>query len=355
MEDDLKVGVVLPFSGPLKQYSDDVMAGIEIALDELSYVNPDVHKRITVVRSDDAGNSEQAYERAKELYGEEHVHAIIGSLTSLSSFAINKASIEEGKILINPTSGVPEVIKDNPHGYLTSLGSIRLAQILAQFTAQNLHKKRALILTADGNYLSLKAAKAFEEGFQDAGGKVVGQISYHLAQPDTLANIATQAKRTEADVLVALDDYAVVGTLIKSLRRTGVRLPFVGTDNWDSKNFLEIAGLESGTGHFFLTHFSPQDPGREVRDFVGRYQSKGKGDPSSLVAMGYDAMKVLYEAFIRSKSNRSLVLAKTLEQAGGFTSLGGTLTFDKDHAALKSASVMATSGSGFRFITRVAP
>ncbi|MGE0171999.1 MAG: ABC transporter substrate-binding protein [Oligoflexales bacterium] len=352
MEASLKIGVILPRSGPLAPYSDQIVAGMEVALEELEAINPKARNLITLVFRDDKGSSSTAYEQANELYQREKVHAIIGSLTSPASLAINDASIKNEKILIVPSSSITDVISNNPQGYSVSLSETKLGSMLGKFASNNLHKGRALLITTEDSYFTLKSLGAFEAEFRQNGGQTVGQITYNPNDPQSLSAVAQAVQEKTPDVVVAPGYFAEVAPVMKHLVSQGVSVPFLGTDLWESPNFVETMGPEAGSGHYFITHFSADDLSANVKEFVSEYEAATNKRPTSLAAMGYDSMKILLEAYLSTQSNRTPVLVRALEEAPELQGLTGGIVFDRDRTAVKNGVIMATTSAGFKFITR---
>jgi branched-chain amino acid transport system substrate-binding protein len=106
----------------------------------------------------------------------------------------------------------------------------------------------------------------------------------------------------------------------------------IGSDGWDSPKLLEGGG-EAFDGVYFANHFwvGSEDP--LVRKFVADYQSRYGVAPDAGAATGYDAARMLFDAFRRAGSTDSAAVRDALAQTVDFPGVTGRITLDPERNA----------------------
>jgi branched-chain amino acid transport system substrate-binding protein len=142
---------------------------------------------------------------------------------------------------------------------------------------------------------------------------------------------------------------------MKQAQELGISTPMLGTDGWDSPNLAKIAGKRAIRGHYFMAHFSSEDPDPKVQNFVNSYRRRFESMPTIMSAMGYDGMLMLADAFAKAQTNLPGPLIRALESIRKVDGLLGPIHFTNNNTVIKPAVVLATTGSGWRFHSRVIP
>lgn len=346
----LKIGMIIPTSGPMRQYGQQVLNGAEIAIKQLSNDDEDLAQRLIIVKEDNEGLQGTSTKKADKLLNVDHVHILFGGILTSNSQVISDIANKAKKPFLTPAS-THDLITKSPYTFRSCLMDTNQGKLMGKFAYKNLRKRSALLLSEADSLYSRTIADSFKEYFQSIGGQVVGEVSY---RPDQKAypEVANEISMHKPDIIIHPGHYMDAKRLIDSSRKKGVRAPFLGSDSWDYPKFYSKEQGDILKGNYFLTHFTAQDPDKKVQAFNADYKHTFGTEPTVTAAMGFDGMNVIIAAFKMSDSNRSSKLKKSLEGIECF-GFGGVIKMAKDRNAQKPAAIMVTTTRGVHFMTRV--
>ena len=344
----LKLGVSLPLSGPLEPYARDTLAGIETALEEWREQNPAAAGHVTLLIEDDHGLISAGEDAAKRLIDVKKVDVIIGSLMSDVTIAIGAVAGAARRPVVTPSAVDIDVTKrGGAYVFRTCLAETQQGTILGILAARHLKKKAAVTIATEGSEGAKALTQRFNKTFSSLGGIIAGEFTVAAGRTE-LRETVDQVMRKQPDVVLlalAHPDVARVGV---ALREAGLKPPLIGPDGWDTPT------LKLGEGHFFAAHFAADETTPHVAAFRARYERLRRKQPSVFAAQGYEAAKVVFDAFRRAQSARSEALVRALARTD-LALNAGTLTFDPSRDAIRSMAIMSTTATGTRFFTRIAP
>lgn len=201
---DVKLGLLLGFTGPLESVAPDMAAGAELAIKEVNdsglFLNG---SKITAIRADstcvDAGAATAAAER---LVSSDKVSAIIGDTCSGASAAVltNVAS-PKGVVMVSPSATSPALstLKSNGFFYRTASSDARQGEILAAIMKD--HGVKTAAITYTNNDYGKGLSDSIKTNFEKLGGKVTIVASHEDGKADYSAEVASLAS-AGGDVLV---------------------------------------------------------------------------------------------------------------------------------------------------------
>ena len=135
-ENDVKVGVLLGFTGPIESLTPDMANSAELAFKEASDSGLLLGgKKIVPVRADSTCvDSAAATAAAERLISSEGVAAIYGAdCSGVTGAVANNVAVPNGVVMISPSATSPglSTIKDNGFFFRTSPSDARQGQVLA--------------------------------------------------------------------------------------------------------------------------------------------------------------------------------------------------------------------------------
>ena len=86
-----------------------------------------------------------------------------------------------------------------------------------------------------------------------------------------------------------------------------------------------------------------------------RYREKFGGTPDSMAALAYDAAYVAVAAMERAPDLSGPALRDAIAATKGFVGVGGTVTLDADHNAVKAAVVLRIERNKAKYLATVEP
>lgn len=225
---------------------------------------------------------------------------------------------------------LPKVIGN--YIFLTPFGDNAQAAAAADFAFEKFGKSVAIIYDSTSEYTKT-LPKYFRISFEKLGGKVVLDESFDGGCD--ISSIGNKIKKLEEKpsfiYLAGLPN--CIGEVISSLRSSGVELPVIGGDGFDTPNLMK-SGEGKTTNVWYTTHawLSNETGTEKAKEFRADYE-KAYGDrpKDAFSALGYDAANLLLEVFKRANSIDPKSIESTLEEIKNFEGVTGTISFSPEN------------------------
>lgn len=278
---DVKIGVILGFTGPLESITPAMGAGAELAMAEVTESGALLDgATVTSVRADstciDAGAATTAAER---LITAEGVNAIMGAdCSGVTGAILSNVALPNGTVIISPSATSPglSTAEDNDLFFRTAPSDARQGVIMSEIL--NDRGITEVALTYTNNDYGKGLADAFQNAFTEAGGTVTISAAHEDGKADYAAEVGALAS-AGGEVLVvagyvdqggsgvvrgAIDSGAfdtfyfpdgMVGAKLNEnfgAELNGSYGAYPGTDNAGAGKFVELAEAAGfdGTGAF---------------------------------------------------------------------------------------------------------
>jgi branched-chain amino acid transport system substrate-binding protein len=356
--DTIKIGVNLELSGGVASYGQSIAEGLELATAEINKEGID-GKKIKLIKVDNKSEASEATSGAIKLTSQDQVAAIVGAATSTNSIAQVQIAQDNKVPVISPSGTSPEITfskdKLNDYVFRTSFIDPFQGTVAANFAAKEIKAKSAAIYIDSSSDYSKGLAAAFKEQFEKNGGKVVAEEAY-IAKDTDFRSTLTRLKSAKPDFIFLPGYYEEAGLIVKQARETGLDVPFMGGDGWDSPKLVEIAGAKALNNTFITNHYSSGDPDKKIQNFVSAFKAKYKDkSPDAFNALGYDTGYFLADAIKRAGSADSEKIKEALEKTADLELVTGTFTLDEKHNPIKSATILEFKEGKQVFNTKINP
>ena len=118
---NVKVGILMDFSGPLASLSPAIEAGALLAVDQANAAGGLFGQKVQTVRRDTRANEQVSLDAASKLVEVDRVPAVVGALASGASTAASSVTIPNQVVMISPASTSPALtsLKDNDFFFRT--------------------------------------------------------------------------------------------------------------------------------------------------------------------------------------------------------------------------------------------
>lgn len=294
MADDheIKIGVILGFSGPIESITPPMADSAELAMQEVTDSGALLDGMVvTPVRADstcvDAAAATAAAER---LLSSEGAVAIYGpDCSGVTTAVVNNVTVPQGIVNISPSATSPALssIDDNGLFFRTSPSDARQGAILAQVVMDRGFDEVAVTFT--NNDYGQGFADAFVGAYEGLGGTVTLSSPHEDGRGDYSAEVgALAAAGGDALVVLGYVDQGGLG-MIRSSIDTGAFDVFVGGDGMYGDSLIEALGddLESWFGTLPGSAIEGEDP------FVTLADEAGIAIDSPYVRESYDAVALM--------------------------------------------------------------
>ncbi len=307
--------------------------------------------------ADDRNDPTEGANAALKLITQDKVVAIIGPLTSKVAIPVSEIANSNKVPMISGTATNPKVTisdgKRKPYAFRACYIDPFQGTVGANFALKELKAKTAAVLYDVGNDYSKGLAEYFKATFTKGGGNIVAYESYQKDDVDFSA-IITKVGMKKPEVIYIPDYYNKVALIARQLREKGLKGVMIGGDGWDSPELLKIAG-NAIVGGYFTNHYSPDRKDPVADAFIKKYKEKFGVVPDALGALGYDSTVMLLKVLDSVKKPTQEEIMKALSTMKNFKGVTGSISFDKNGDAIKSAVILKVDKDGFKYMTTINP
>ena len=349
------IAAVLPLSGKLAPFAGEVLSGIQLAVE----ANRDRTGSASVglIVKDLESDNASFLDDFSELLNNDRPLAVIGPLLSKNLPVMAELAERAHIPLITPAATFPNVRRLGNYVFSTALTYQLQAKRIASYAIKEQGFRRFCILHPDTTY-GRELARLFAQEVRQHEGEVIAVESYKEGEAD----VSAQLKRMKAEDLkryglsVPLDQTKLTGKLTKldkkvfytpgfdaifipgraadagiitsQLNFHDMKVPFLGTNGWNSQDFARTDD-SSIDGAVFVDGFFVDSPMPTVQDFVARYKKRFQTNPTLFAIQGYDAAKLVLDAVRQGASSGESVHDQLLTQPD-LSSLAGPAAFGPD-------------------------
>jgi len=337
----IKIGGLLPMSGPGAYFGAQDKQGVELALEQLNKAGVNGYK-FAIQYEDSACGPLPASQAAKRLLDQYKPDVIIGEECSDATLAIMPI-VEEAKVpLINAGSSALKITDPgNPWTFRIMPNEVMQGVDIATQAYNKLNARTAVLLNENTN-AGIGNAKVFKDTFEKLGGKVVAEIGFGRDVND-FTSIATRvAGLGKVDVIPT---YTLEGQGLKitqALAQAGVVKGGEGAaiqlgTIWLPFGFEQKAG-KAALGYVRIVQFDPTDQRDAVKNFVAAFKAKFNADPTHLHAHAYDQIMLIGDVVKRGATNAQSI-RDTLATTKDFVGVTGSVAFDKNNQNTKMDTI----------------
>ncbi|NLW37737.1 MAG: ABC transporter substrate-binding protein [Peptococcaceae bacterium] len=357
--DTINVGINVELSGGVASYGTNARDGAILAIEEIKKAGGVLGKQIKPIERDCKSIADEAMSVSAALISE-NIVAQIGPLTSGNVAGSTPIMMENKVPLIAPAATAANVTVDDKTGktkdYIFRVCFIDPFQgtLMAQFAADNLNAKNAVIYCDNSSDYGKGLAQYFEKTFTEKGGVILAKEGFVKDDRDFRATL-TKIKSLNPDFIYVPGYYQEVAPLIKQARELGITVPIGGCDGWDSPDMVSVAGPEALNNTYFTNHYSSQDKDPKVVKFVEAFKAKYNKDPDAFAALGYDSVQIMVQGLKDAGEADPVKLKEALEKIKDFEGVTGKMSIDDQHNPVKAGVIIEFKDGKQVMNTRIQP
>ena len=311
MADDIKVGVLLGFTGPIESLTPDMAEAAELALEEVTASGALLDGRsIVSVRGDSTCiDSAAATASAERLVTSDSVVAIMGADCSGVTIAVtNNVAVPNGIVIVSPSATSPALttIEDNGLFFRTAPSDARQGEVIAEILVSE--GVTSVAVTYTNNDYGKGLAASFEGAFQALGGSVAATVPHEDGKGDYSAEVANLAA-SGAEHL-AVFGYADQGGkgIIQASVDTGAFENFVIADGMIGDAVIEALGDAAANTIGTL----PGSDAPEAAEYASYAMDNGRAGDCPFCGNAYDAAALIALAIQAAGSTDSAAVSSSL-------------------------------------------
>lgn len=304
-QETVKIGVILPYSGPFADAANQLQAGIDLYI--AKHGSEVAGKTIELVKKDTGGPAPDVAQRlAQELVVRDGVDIIAGFALTPEALGAAPVATEAQKLMVVMNAATSIVVEQSEYIVRTGVTIPQLNTAFGQWAFES-GVQEAYTLVADYGP-GHDAEKAFAAGFTEAGGTIVGADRTPVANPDFSAFVQRVRDANPEAVYIFVPGGAQPAAIGKALADRGLAPP-------DTKIFaqgelthpeaLESMG-DTAAGIITTYHYSLERDDPLNNEFREAYREANGGRSPDLFSIGgYDGMHLIYEALKATEGDTS--------------------------------------------------
>ena len=326
--ENLKIGLILPLSGPFAAYGKQIKNGVDLYLKTKG--DTFAGRKVEILVKDDAGTQPELSKRdAQELIVKDNVDILAGFGLTPAALAVAPVATEAKKPMVVMNAATSIITTKSPYLVRTSHTLPQLTAPIATWALKN-NIKKVYTLVADYGP-GIDSEKQFIKTFGAGGGQVVDSVRVPLKNPDFSPFLQKiKDAKPEAVFLFLPPGELTIGFLKgyqeRELAKANIKIIATGdlTDD-DTIEALGDAALGITTsGHYSMVHKSPEN-----KAYTEAYAKAYPKDRANFMSVaGYDGMHLIAE--VLKKTNGDANAEKFIEAARGlkWTSPRGVISID---------------------------
>jgi len=304
--DPIKIGMVLPMSGPFAAYGKQIEHGVRLYLATQGDTFGG-RKVELIIKDDSPGTAGDVSKRlAQELVVKDKVDILAGFGLTPSAFAVAPVATEAKKPMVVMNAATSAITTKSNFLVRASMTLPQNTAPIASWAAKN-GIKNVFTLVADFGP-GQDAEAQFKKTFTAAGGKIVGEVRVPVANPD-YGPFLQKIKDTKPDaVFLFLPPGAgtiafMKGYTERGLAASGIKL--IATGDLPDEEIIDAIG-DAALGLITSFHYSEAHKSPENAAYVAAY---------AMSVGGYDGMHLIAE--VLNKTGGDASAEKFIEAAKG--------------------------------------
>jgi branched-chain amino acid transport system substrate-binding protein len=288
----IKIGMIVPQSGPLAANGKDMINGYELFFEQVGYKI--AGREIRFIVEDDEGKPATGLTKVRGLVEGQGVHLVTGPLSAAVGYAV-APYIDSKKVpALYPIVAADDLTqrKRSPYIVRTGWASSQPSHPFGKWVHDTLKYKKIAVIAYDFAF-GWEVVAGFQRTYEDAGGQIVQKLWPPLGNAD-FAPYISQLKR-DADAVFAQFSGADALRFAKQYQEAGLKLPLIGGGTFTDEHVLRTMGDEV-LGVITPLHYSAALDTPANKKFAQAYEAKFKQIPSYYSEGTYVAGLVLKAA-----------------------------------------------------------
>ena len=338
---DINIGIVLPLTGRAASHGEDIMGGINLALDELNSSGGINGNKVKLIIEDNLSTPDGSVAALKKLLDINKVPVVIGPVASGNMLAMAPIAESNKTVLISPGASSPKLSEAGDYIFRNSLLATPQGKAIARYCKETLGLVNVAVLFIDDE-TGRGYKKAFVEEFKALGGNVLIVDSYDKRGSDFRAQLS-KIKEVNPEAIYVPSIPSTFGLILRQAKELGIKTQFLANYGIEGEALLTAAG-DAAEG---IIYTSIPISEQFKKNFENKYGRK----PTIGAPLGYDTFQVTAEA-IRIGGDTSDGIKNALYSIRNFKGATGKVSFDSNGDAMKEIIIKTVSDDNFMEIKR---
>ena len=342
----VRIGMVLPVTGPAADAGRFALNGAKVALDAVNKAGGVLGRPLEIVTEDDQTTNPGAVLAFSKLASQGDLVGFLGSIRSTQNHAMAPDILKTGKPFC--FGGTDPVLTQlgNPWLFRCRPNDSYSARVIADYGVNTLGKKKwALVHSTDA--FGTSGAKALTAALGQLGTSVVLDQGY-TNQSQDFTPVVLAIRQSGAEVIGSYFTFENdIGIFARQLRQLGVAAPWVGSPSIVNVTALRLAG-PALYGTYGVADYA-EDSSDAAKGFAAAYRAATKLAPDNQSSWTFDAVTLLALAINRAGKVDPAAVRAALLAVRGHAGAEGTYNFDASGDGLHGYNVVRNEKGTVRF------
>ena len=322
----LKLGVLLPITGPFAALGAYTKEGLELYLKQH---NGELGgRKVELFYADDTNVPQVGITQLRKLVEENHIDVLFGPVAANVGAAVIPL-IEQNKLpTVWPIVSDDDVTQRKPVDYIVRTGwtSSQTTHVLGDYAFKTLGYKSAATIAYDFNF-GWQSIQGFADTFMTDGGKIDKELWTPIANTDFSSYFSSLPRNV--DVVMCSFSGQTAINFFKQYREFGMKNPLVCQGNATDESTLEAEG-PAAEGVVTALQYSPQLDTKANKAFVAAYKATFGHIPGYYGEGGYVGAEFLDKGLQITHGNTSdaIALVKAMHGVSLPDAPRGPISFD---------------------------
>lgn len=342
-EKTLRLGLIGPMTGDYANYGTSTRDGAQIAVDEINEAGGVNGYTFVLDAQDSQGDPDSAVSAYGKLM-DSGMDVSLGCVLSGEAQSVITAAVEDGILIVTPTSSAVACIQGNPNAFRVCFNDAAQGTAAADYIADNnLGTKIAVFYQSDIDY-SAGLYETFQTEAAARGLEIVEEQTFTAGSATDFSTQINAIRDSGCDVVFLPIYAAEASTFLTQAQGKLDDVLYFGVDGLDGIQ-TKVSDTSLIEGLMMLTPFAADAQDEATQSFVEKYLPIHDNiAPDQFAADGYDAVYIVKAAMEQcgktpedADFNEAMVAAMYEITVEGLT---GTMTWDENNEPNKPAKAM---------------
>jgi len=287
----IKIGAIIPLSGPFAAYGEPVRDGMFLAVELINAEGGINGRKIEIILEDDGGDPKTSVNAFTKLATVSKVPIVIGPLSSGASMATAPLADRYGVVQLSTLAGTIDLSKAGDFVFRIYPSSEVGSHYIANVAVERFQAKSVAILYPNNSF-GVTSNKFISEVMSEAGIDIVTVETYNDGDRDFRTQLA-KIKRANPDLLLCSAYYEDGAQILVQAQQLGLSIPVLGEDGW----FGPIANMV-GAGienlYFANAAFGSEYTNNPImQKFIKKYEEQFNKKANSYAGAGYAGVEIV--------------------------------------------------------------
>lgn len=326
----VKIGVIMPLSGPVAEPGNNAFRGIELATENFNNNNQEI--KIELIVEDSKSSPKDGVNAINKLIKVDNVKIVIGDIMSSVFLACAPIAESNKVVMFSPGASAPEVRNAGDYIFRNYLSDDFDGKVMANYISGELNIKNVGIISVNNDY-GIGINKTFFKEMQKINGIVSFNEQYSQGETN-FRTILSKIKNKKFDAIYLVSNPSESGFLVKQIKELGINTKLFGNLVFENNEFINTAKGSFDEIIFSAPYFDINASNEVTRTFKSDYEKRYNSQPDVAAALGYDVVLILLHTLKENNYDVSGV-KDGLYKLKDFEGVTGNTSFDYEGDVMK--------------------